>query len=316
MGWKKDAKKLSKEMNVFNTQESESSYIEWQRTYSDINTWTEEYVENEIAKYYNLTIKCIENQRYPISLKAYDEKLLLGFIEKFDAYLIVSKFKYTYEFLQNTISKYASKIVMLSLTKFVYFTTLKFWAIFNSTFSNKNVNDPKIMRIFKSMQKTSLEAIDNMLSEMLEIMDGLTLDPYKNHLTIEELVDLGEQETWHWTKMFDQVVDLTIETFIFETQYGTTTEYTQNTRDYTFDNDFNDFFEKTKTMVFNDELSEAMNYFGLFKTNNKEDFKRIYRKLAKEFHPDVNKNPIANIEMKKINIYKNILEKYYTNVEN
>ncbi|KAF5273755.1 hypothetical protein FQR65_LT17097 [Abscondita terminalis] len=85
------------------------------------------------------------------------------------------------------------------------------------------------------------------------------LDPYKNHFTVEELIDFGEQQTYHWSKMYDQVIDLTIEAYNFETIYGeeATTSTGNYSYDYTGEEDFEDFFEKTKTLVFNDEVNEA-----------------------------------------------------------
>lgn len=49
------------------------------------------------------------------------------------------------------------------------------------------------------------------------------------------------------------------------------------------------------------KLSEAYNILGVAQDTPSEDVKKQYRKLAKEFHPDINKDPGAEDKFKKIN---------------
>ncbi|KAJ3616595.1 hypothetical protein Zmor_011795 [Zophobas morio] len=109
--------------------------------------------------------------------------------------------------------------------------------------------------------------------------------------------------------MLDQVVDLGV-----NSMYASNTEdfYNTDTIEFdSFDSDFEDFFEKTKTLALNSELDEAFEYFGMNYETDSNEFKKMYRVLAKQYHPDVNKDPSAAVEMKRINMYKSIVEEYF-----
>gem|GEM_PF-4989304 len=111
--------------------------------------------------------------------------------------------------------------------------------------------------------------------------------------------------------MFDQVIDLTVESIQFAQNYGYGSAYYSSSNDTNQTENFEDFYEKTKTIVYNDNVNEAFSYFDLTKFSTLENFKKVYRKKAKQFHPDVNPDPQAAIEMKKINVYKSIIEQYF-----
>ena len=49
------------------------------------------------------------------------------------------------------------------------------------------------------------------------------------------------------------------------------------------------------------KLAEAYNILGLAPGATPEEVKKQYRKLTKEFHPDINKDPGAEDKFKKIN---------------
>ncbi|WP_371807436.1 DnaJ domain-containing protein [Spiroplasma sp. TIUS-1] len=51
--------------------------------------------------------------------------------------------------------------------------------------------------------------------------------------------------------------------------------------------------------------------FGLTSTSDSNELKQAYRKLAKQYHPDLNKDADANIVMQNINIHKAILDEYF-----
>src|SRR3989338_1010237 len=46
---------------------------------------------------------------------------------------------------------------------------------------------------------------------------------------------------------------------------------------------------------------------GVSKTASKEEVKKAYKKLAKQYHPDINKNPDASEKFKKINEAASVL---------
>ena len=58
----------------------------------------------------------------------------------------------------------------------------------------------------------------------------------------------------------------------------------------------------------NNELEEALNFFGLEHDFTREDWHDVYRLLGKNNHPDVNYN--SEEYMKLINSYKSVLENY------
>ncbi|AHI52565.1 DnaJ domain-containing protein [Spiroplasma culicicola] len=319
MGWKKDFKKFKKEQfkksSIFDYSHGESSIIEWQRSFESVDFYN---VDNllTIIQEFNKEIKEQESlQQYPEVLENGYDWLLneINTKEHFESYPCHSYFKNVYEQIAMQNGHFAACLLTTALTKFTYYTTLKFWKVFNFTFANKNINDPNLGRLFEVMQRTGLDAVEGIINKALLLMDDKEIIPYKQHLLVEEIIDLGDEFTYHWSRMLDQAIDLTIEAFNFEAEYGSTNTYSYtNTSNFNSNQeDFEDFFEKTKTMVFNDEVNEAFNYFGISKLEKPEIFKKVYRKLAKQYHPDVNPDPGAANEMKKINVFKTIVEQYY-----
>ncbi|AGR40883.1 DnaJ domain-containing protein [Spiroplasma taiwanense] len=319
MGWKKDFKKFSKKTtnksSIFDYSENVSSNINWERSIKGLNYWN---IDNLIIKieFYNRKIKeILLVQKFPNEFKDYSWNFKkIDITEKFYSYPMTSYFQNIYNFVNQKIGSYEASLVLMSISKFTYFTTLKFWKIFNHTFSNKDINEKPLLRVFEVMQRTGLDSIENILEKILLIIDNKKIDLYKQHLIVEEIIDLGDDFTYHWSRMFDQVIDLTVETFLFQNKYGKTTSSTYSNI-FEEEKDFEDFFEKTKTMVFNDEVNEAFAYFEITKMAKPDEFKKIYRKYAKKFHPDVNSDPNSSNEMKKINVFKTIIEQYYEKYE-
>ncbi|QBQ07410.1 hypothetical protein SGLAD_v1c02110 [Spiroplasma gladiatoris] len=322
MGWKKEFKKFQKEFNkknsFYNNSIEESSFIDWVRASQDVYYWT---VENLLVMIENFNNKIKDNLKNIIWPDKYSENYFwdftnFGFSEEFSSYPCTSYFKSTYEYLFKKIGSYGATLVISACTKYCYYTTIRFWKVFNSTFSNKNINDKNIARIFDVMQRTSLDAIEGIIEKAILLTEGIDIVPYKHHLLVEEIIDIGDDFTYHWSKMLDQVVDLTLEAYMFQKDMNQeSSSFSQEFFKNQQESDFDDFFEKTKTMVFNDEVNDAFNYFGISKLDSPQEFKKIYRKLAKQFHPDVNPDPYAAQEMKKINMFKTIVEQYYEKYE-
>ncbi|ASP28637.1 hypothetical protein SCORR_v1c08650 [Spiroplasma corruscae] len=322
MGWKKEFKKLKKEFNksnsVFDYSDGVSSIINWERSMMNASYWSTDNLLDQID-FFNKELKnAISVQKIPDNLKPYTWSFgRFNIEEQFYSYPAVSYFSSFYEYLSKKFDSYSSMVIIMGLTKFTFYTTIKFWKVFNYTFSNKNIDDEPLKKIFEIMQRTSIDILDGMVEKASRIVNDRKLDAYKNHLLIEEIIDLGDENTYHWSKMLDQAVDIVIETYMFQSNYGTHTSSARFKSSF-FDEEpenFDDFFEKTKTIVFNDEVHDAFSYFGLTKFAKPEEFKRVYRKFAKQFHPDVNQEPYAAIEMKKINVFKTIIEQYFDKYE-
>ncbi|ALD66090.1 DnaJ domain-containing protein [Spiroplasma cantharicola] len=325
MGWKREFKKMQKETkkasNLFDNSEDISSLILWERAMSSASHWKVDNLVIDISKFNGLIQEIIINQIMPDNISAYSWNLgSISIVEKFYAYPMASYFKETYNSISNRLGVYEATLIVLSCSKFSYYITKKFWKLFNYTFANKNINEIPLLRVFEVMQRTSLEALEGIIEKSFLLIDKRKLDPYKHHLLIEEIIDLGDDFTYHWSRMYDQVIDLTVETFIFQSKYGKPNNPSKSTVESDFfsvedEDDFDDFFEKTKTLVFNDEVNDAFNYFGISKIAKPDEFKKIYRKMAKQFHPDLNSDQSSATEMKKINLFKEIVEKYYEKYE-
>jgi hypothetical protein len=167
--------------------------------------------------------------------------------EYFEKYLTIGDFENTVKLITSQHGEYAAQVVLLMLKKWVYFTEIKFWDVYNITFMGQKEFDENIAKkIFEAMKLTGLEAIDGMLNKANELLETVSnLDPYRHYLMIEELIDIGEDFTWHWSKMLDQIVDSAIAAMYNET---ISEEFTSDDT-IQFDSTFDDFFEKTKTMV-------------------------------------------------------------------
>ncbi|AUM62422.1 DnaJ domain-containing protein [Spiroplasma monobiae] len=320
MGWKREYKKMKKESerksSIFDYSDGISSNIVWNRSMNSANHWVIDNLLSEISHFNKEIKEILSIQVLPDELEDYSWKIdSISTVENFYSYPMASYFKETYNGISNKLGNYEAALIVASLSKFAYYTTEKFWKVFNYTFANKNINEKPLIRVFEVMQRTSIDSINGIIEKALLLIDKKQLDPYKHHLLLEEIMDLGDDFTYHWSRMLDQVVDLTVETFMFQSEYGQSdsTSYSSTYSDFfgNSDDDFDDFFEKTKTLVFNDEVNDAFNYFGISKMAKPEEFKKIYRKMAKQFHPDLNPDPSAAQEMKKINIFKEIVEQYY-----
>ncbi|AKU80192.1 DnaJ domain-containing protein [Spiroplasma turonicum] len=318
MGWKKEFKKLKKEFNksnsVFDYSDGVSSIIAWERSMMNASYWNIDNLLEQI-EFYNEKIKeLLSVQKLPTTMNSYEWKFgRYNITEHFVSLPAVSYFSSIYDYLSTRLDSYSATVIIMSLTKFTYYTTIKFWKVFNFTFSNKDIDDEPLKKMFEIMQRTALDTIDAIIEKSIRLVNDRRLDAYKNHLIIEEIIDLGDENTYHWSKMLDQSVDIVIETYMFQNNYGTSSSTSKFSSNF-FDDDnenFDDFFEKTKTIVFHDEVNEAFSYFGLTKFSKPEEFKKIYRKFAKQFHPDVNQEPYAAVEMKKINVFKTIIEQYF-----
>ena len=311
MGWKKDFKKQFKERNksIFDFSDGESSIIFWERSNGTPNSLALENIL-EISRNYKYELQDkIENSFYPEELKKFNHVFNeLGTSEYFDYYLSISDFDNISNQVKNQYGEYASEVIKLALFKWNYFTNVKFFDVYNLTFSGqKDFNESLMFKVFESMKLTNLEAIEKIIVRTFELLDTVNrLEPYRHYLLVEEIIDLGEEFTWHWSKMLDQVVDVAVESMYEKTE----ADMGSSTYDYYDNESFDDFFEKTKTMALNDELDEAFNYFGISYSVTDQEFKKIYRTLAKQYHPDINKDPSAAVEMKKINMYKSVIEEY------
>ncbi|AGR41877.1 DnaJ domain-containing protein [Spiroplasma diminutum] len=321
MGWKREFKKMKREnerkSNIFDYSDGISSNIIWNRSMHSADYWVIDNLLSAISDFNNQINEILSIQKLPEQLDSYSWNInIISTQENFYSYPMTSYFRQTYNSISLNLGQYEAALIITSLSKFTYYTTDKFWKVFNYTFANKNINDRALLRIFEVMQRTSLDAVNGIIEKALLLIDKKQIDSYKHHLLIEEILDLGDDFTYHWSRMLDQVVDLTVETFMFQNEYGQTNSSTYSEFFAQDDeDDFEDFFEKTKTLVFKDEVNDAFNYFGITKMAKPEEFKKIYRKFAKQFHPDLNSDPSAAVEMKKINVFKEILEQYYDKYE-
>ncbi|WP_338985365.1 DnaJ domain-containing protein [Spiroplasma endosymbiont of Diplazon laetatorius] len=310
-------KESEKKSNIFDYSDGISSNIIWNRSMNSANHWVIDTLLSEISRFNKEIKEILSIQELPDQLGNYSWKIeSISTNEDFYSYPMASYFKETYNSISNKLGSYEAALIVASLSKFAYYTTEKFWKVFNYTFANKSINEKPLLRVFEVMQRTAIDSINGIIDKSFLLIDKKQIDPYKHHLLIEEIIDLGDDFTYHWSRMLDQVVDLTVETFVFQNEYGQTnsSSYSSTYSDFFAnddEDDFDGFFEKTKTMVFNDEVNDAFNYFGISKMAKPDEFKKIYRKMAKQFHPDLNPDPSAAIEMKKINMFKEIVEQYY-----
>ncbi|ARU92121.1 hypothetical protein SCLARK_001653 [Spiroplasma clarkii] len=314
MGWKKEFKKLKKEQNIkksiFDYSDGVTSFILWERSFETESFWDVNNLVQIIDKYNDAIEELTRFQDLPEDYAHGFEWQFArpSFRETFFAYPCASDFKGLYQNLLPVVGNFTATLIVASVVKFCYFTTEKFWKVMNYTFSAVQKQLIPVYRIYDVMQRTCTDAIEGIVEKNLLLCNKTEVIPYKNHLLIEEMIDVGDEFTFHWSKMLDQVIELTTETIRFEETYGgssSSQEYHYNTT-----NDYDDFFEKTKTMVLNDEIDDAFDYFEISKLSTLDNFKKVYRKFAKKYHPDVNPEPSAAIEMKKINVYKNVVEKY------
>lgn len=315
MGWRKDLKKTfkSKEKNIYDYLDAESTVIIWDRVGEPINSWTLEFVREMSKDYVDKLNDEVPFDLFPSSLKSFNYVFnKLGTSEFFTKYLSYSDFDNIYTIIKNQFDNYTASLCILMINKFNYFSISKFWNVFKANFlGQKQYEEKTFLKLFEAMKLTNLEIIEKLVMKFIVSAESVVkLDFYRHHLLIEEMIDLGEEQIWHWTKMLDQFVDATIEGIYDQEQIeGFDETFAQETND--FENQtFEDFFEKTKTVVYNDELDEAFDYFGVKRNITIPEFRKIYRVFAKKYHPDLNPDANAANEMKKVNIYKEIIENY------
>ncbi|AHI53554.1 hypothetical protein SSABA_v1c01420 [Spiroplasma sabaudiense Ar-1343] len=325
MGWKNNYKKAFKN-KLKNSKSVNISYFEplpyfilWEREHKQVNEWNEETLMREIKLYQTkiLSFKTIhqipEEFNEQVEVKFMEDEI----VEKFTGLPAISNFQATYNYFLKKMGKYKALVMLFSITKFTYYTTSKFWQIYMNSFSSYDVEKTNFKRIFLVMRRTSFESIENLLKKLIILVGKNEIDQYRHHMLIEEIIEGGEDLTFHWARMLEQIIESSFESISFESRYGK--PYEGYSQDETLDSPFGDpdqdnfdkFFEQTHTLVINDEVNEAFNFFGLTKMTEPSDFKKTYRHFAKKFHPDVNSNESSASEMKKINIYKQIIEDYF-----
>lgn len=78
-----------------------------------------------------------------------------------------------------------------------------------------------------------------------------------------------------------------------------------------YNNQYNDQYRKYQTEFKEEsEYDIACNFFGFKADTPFDEKKRIKNKLARKYHPDINKSPDAEEKMKEINSYWDIIERY------
>ncbi|AXK50847.1 hypothetical protein [Spiroplasma alleghenense] len=325
MGWKSGYKKIIKnnqksKSNInFNVTDSVPYFINWERDPKQVDSWDEKILMEVIKKYQSKIATFKKNEKMPEEFRSVKEAIFLSEIkEQIYGAPAISNFQFVYNYCVKVYGKYKALLILLAITKFTYFTTSKFWQIYLSNFETYDVESINFKRIFQVMQRTSFESIDNLLKKVLILVGKNEINQYRHHMLIEEIIESGEDLTFHWSRMLEQIVESCFESIKFEARFGR--EFEGYSQEETLDNPFEDanfenFFEKTYTMVVNDEVNEAFNFFGITKLTAPVEFKKVYRIFAKKYHPDLNAGENSAIEMKKINIYKQIIEDYFERYE-
>ncbi|WP_338972628.1 DnaJ domain-containing protein [Spiroplasma endosymbiont of Panorpa germanica] len=325
MGWKSNYKKIIKnnqksKSNIdFNIKDSIPYFITWDRDPKQVDSWDEKTLMELIKKYQSQISKFKNNENSPEEFKTNKETFFLEEIkELISGSPAISNFQNVYNYCLKVYGKYKALLILLSITKFTYFTTSKFWSIYLDNFKTYNPEDLNFKRIFQVMQRTSCESVNNLLKKAIILVGNNEINQYRHHMLIEEIIESGEDLTFHWSRMLEQIIESCFESIKFENKFGK--EFEGYAQEETLDNpfeeaNFDNFFEKTYTMVVNDEVNEAFSFFGISKLTPPVEFKKVYRIFAKKYHPDVNSDEDSSIKMKKINIYKQIIEDYFQRYE-
>ncbi|WP_338970226.1 hypothetical protein [Spiroplasma endosymbiont of Labia minor] len=336
MGWKKEYKKLLKEetkkrLYSYDATNKINYLIDWQIEPGTYGQYNSVELQKRIRWFINELQKSKSVQIIPSDLKNdfswYFTKVKIK--EDFTNFPAVSIFQNVFNILEQKISDIAALLICFACMKFMYLTTIKFNEIINQLFKEEEINNSSLVkRVFETMSRTSLEAYEDIIYEGELISKSRQLNPNKNHLTVSEIAEMGQDFSYHWSRMLEQVCELTVESLNYQKNYQHThtDEFTETIskdfnnfkNDYfgfnSEENNFEDFFEQTKTMVLSSELDSALKFFNLKRTDSYVIFKKAYRLMAKTYHPDVNSDADANQIMRKANIYKYVLEDHFKNV--
>ncbi|WP_342269113.1 hypothetical protein [Spiroplasma endosymbiont of Aspidapion aeneum] len=316
MSWKRDIKRYVNDnsKNLFNV-DGNSTLIFWNNFHSNKpGIYTEGLFLKEVKILFDKIEAILAYNPCPIKLKEYSFNFSkYGYIENFRG-IGFSYFKETFTTFKEKKDSYKAAILVYALTKYSHATIEKFYEVYGKMFETQNPNDYNIVNLFETMKMTMIEQMQNIIDVFIIKTEKIELSPKAENYIIEEIIDIGDDFTLHWARMFREILVLANESMSFDQEFDFIANKKRNINwnDIEEDN-FDEFFEKTKTMVISSEYDEALKYFNLTRQSEYDEFKKVYRKIAKAIHPDVNKgNPDFDIEMKKVNYYKSIIEKYMT----
>ncbi|WP_339022560.1 DnaJ domain-containing protein [Spiroplasma endosymbiont of Crioceris asparagi] len=297
-----------------NFKNQDEFYISWDNFFFDKEIKTLNDAQDCLEDYRHELNNLIACQRAEFINKEFKLNInTLEIMEVFQTIPCVSNFNAIRDELEKEYDGLLTELVIIALTKFSYLVSKKLFEIVEKKFPKNRMTQSPFLKMIEIMKRESISGIEEIINKSTLFLGIKKLD----ETNIQEIINLGFVPAYYWTRMLKEVVSLTYETFSYEREFGPNSE----TKDFgtieiedesQFYEQVEDFISKTQTLILDSATEEALTFFKLTRFSTKEDFKQAYRKLSKKYHPDLNKSPNSEQIMQKINLYKILLEEYFS----
>ncbi|WP_338983853.1 J domain-containing protein [Spiroplasma endosymbiont of Othius punctulatus] len=299
--WNKTKSQDNKRINI------DEYFIEWTKTDSEITIYDNAIIKVINEAYENMLIELYSIQRSEFINKQFSKLIkIMDIKESFITVPGISHFLNIKEELYKMYSPLLSELTLIALKKYGYHCAKKFYEIVESKFEEFDTNVRMIQRYIEIITTELINGYESIIKKSTVYSNESI-----NETVINEFLDLGLNDSFYFSRILKESTELTLSMIGYKEQYGTEHTFVQTIgMDQTFD-DIDEFVEKTQTLYMNNSIESAFKIFGLNADSNPTELKQAYRKLAKQYHPDVNKQPDAHVVMQNINIHKAILDEYF-----
>lgn len=284
-------------------------FIEWTQNESEKVIYDNAIIKVINEAYDNEIIELCSEQRGFFINKSFSKQIkIMEINELFITIPGLSHFLNVQHELYKTYTPQLADLTLIALKKFSYLCAKKFYEIVDMKFESFDPNERMIKRYIEIITTELLNGYENIIKKS-------TI--YSNEIIgeniIHDFLDLGLNDSYYFSRVLKESTELTLSMIGYKNEFGQEHTFAQTIGLESNFEDVDDFVEKTETIYMNNSIETAFKMFGLNESSDASELKVAYRKLAKQYHPDVNKSSDAQLIMQNINIHKTILDEYFKN---
>lgn len=282
-------------------------FIEWTKNESERVIYDTSIVKVINDAYEDALIELCSEQRSSFINKSFSYPIkIMGINELFITVPGASHFLNVQVELYSMYSPLLAQLTLVALKKYGYLCVKKFYEIVEEKFERFETAERMIQRYINIVTIELINGYENIIRK-----STIYANQQVDEAMILEFLDLGLNDSFYFSRVLKESTELTLSMVDYKKEYGEDNTFIQTIGlESTFEN-VDEFVEKTQTVYMDNSIENAFKMFGLTSSSDSSELKHAYRKLAKQYHPDINKDPEANIIMQNINIHKAILDEYF-----
>ncbi|QHX35733.1 hypothetical protein STIUS_v1c01780 [Spiroplasma sp. TIUS-1] len=282
-------------------------FIEWTKNESERVIYDTSIVKVINDSYEKSLNALLSKQRSAFINKSFSKEIkIMGINESFITVPGATHFLNIQAELYSTYDALLAQLTLVALKKYGYLCIKKFYEIVDDKFERFDTSERMIQRYIGIATTEIINGYENIIKK-----STIYINQAIDENLILEFLDLGLNDSFYFSRVLKESTELTLSMVDYKNEYGQDNTFIQTIGlESTFEN-IDDFVEKTQTVYMDNSVENALKMFGLTSTSDSNELKQAYRKLAKQYHPDLNKDADANIVMQNINIHKAILDEYF-----